>query len=337
MGRGSRAMVESVNAHTNTQQPRNPIFCALTTANKLEGTGGMKTELERFFESQGRGWSPATVERYRWYLENLRSWLEEESLPLDPAQITEEHICRWLDSHLTWASVTRYCGIVACKNFFRWKLGRENSPAEGIRYPKRPVKPQRTLDEPRIMQILSNLDTSRPKGVRDTAIILLLLDTGLRASEVCNLQRSHVDLENRTFIALIKGERWSEGVFGTYCAAALAHWLDIRPDLAQTEEGALFVSIGGIRPGTAMTRHGLNTIFRKIGKKVGFHFSPHDFRRTFATLAIKAGAPSRLVQVAGRWNDLSMVERYSQSLKPADMDPYSPVNKLMGLSFEDGE
>ena len=294
----------------------------------------MQTAINRFFETQGRKWAATTAHKYRWCLDDFAAWLDEQGYTGDPAQISTSQISHYLDSKLTWASNMQYIAIVALRNFFRWLCGRENSPAEDIRYPKRPRKPQRTLDETRIMQILSQLDTTTSKGIRDTAIILLMLDSGLRASEVCNLQRYHVDLENRTFIAKIKGERWSEGVFGLYCASAVAHWLDIRPHVAKPETQELFVGIGGTKPGTGLTRNGLKSIFRQIGDKAGFHFSPHDMRRTFATMAIRAGAPSRLVQVAGRWNDLSMIERYTQALRPQDMDPYSPVNKLMGLRFE---
>lgn len=294
----------------------------------------MQNHINRFFESQSKRWTPRTAELYRWYLENLDQWLQAQSLPGDPSQVSQEHLLHWMDANTGWGDTATYAAVVAVKQFFRWAVGREESPAEGLLYPKRKPKPQRTLEETHIMQILASLDTTTPKGVRDTAIIMLLLDTGLRASELCGLQRYHVDMEEHTFIARIKGGRWSDGVFSAYTAGCIGHWLDHRPHVALPETNELFVSIGGTRPGTGLTQNGLRAIFRRISRKVGFLFSPHDFRRTFATMAIRNGAPSRLVQVAGRWNSLAMVERYSQSLKPADMEPYSPVNKLMGLRFD---
>ena len=53
-------------------------------------------------------------------------------------------------------------------------------------------------------------------------------------------------------------------------------------------------------------------------------------RRTFATLAIKNGAPTRLVQIAGRWKNIREVERYTRALDAADLEPYSPVGNLFG-------
>jgi integrase len=60
-------------------------------------------------------------------------------------------------------------------------------------------------------------------------------------------------------------------------------------------------------------------------------FSPHDLRRSFATLSSRLGAPSRIVQVAGRWSDLKMVEGYTQSLEASDFMPYDPVSRILGL------
>ena len=80
-----------------------------------------------------------------------------------------------------------------------------------------------------------------------------------------------------------------------------------------------------------MTPSGLRVAFRYMGKRAGLAaFSPHDMRRAFATMAHRLGAPSRLVQVAGRWEDLRMVARYTPSLTAEDFDPYSPVRGLLG-------
>ena len=57
-------------------------------------------------------------------------------------------------------------------------------------------------------------------------------------------------------------------------------------------------------------------------------FSP-CLRRTFATLATENGAPTRVVQVAGGWKSLRMVERYTQALKQDAIKPFSPVDRLM--------
>jgi integrase len=80
-----------------------------------------------------------------------------------------------------------------------------------------------------------------------------------------------------------------------------------------------------------LTTGGLRPVMRGWAKSAGIgRLSPHDLRRTFATVAIRLGAPSRIVQVAGRWSRLEMVERYTRTIEAADMDPWFPVNRAMG-------
>ena len=47
------------------------------------------------------------------------------------------------------------------------------------------------------------------------------------------------------------------------------------------------------------------------------------------TLAHQMGAPTRIVQIAGRWNDILQVEQYTRALRPEDFAPYAPVSRLM--------
>lgn len=293
----------------------------------------MLEDVDRFLASQGKRWSVETVRRYRWYLVNLAGWLEETGRP----QVTERVLLRWLDARMGWAPATQYTGTVAVRQFFRWKFGRELSPAEKLVLPKRTIQPQRTLDELRLTRLLAAMDTSTPKGRRDLAILLLLLDSGLRAAEVCRLRLEHVDLAERRFSVRVKGGRWAEGVFSPYTASCLAEWIISRSEVARADTPQVFVGIGGLTRGKTLTPSGLRVIFRQLGQRVGFHFSPHDFRRTFATLSLKGGAPSRLVQIAGRWSSLEQVERYSQGLTAGDFDGYSPVSRVMGLRVKDDD
>ena len=294
--------------------------------------GDMKAAIDRFLSQQGRRWSRTTVVRYAWYLRNLLGWLQEEYGDFNVYHVGSQDLARWLDARISWSPSTQYTGIVAVRNFFRWLVGKANSPAEALPLPKRIMRLQRTLDEVKLQRIFAALDTATPKGIRDLAMLTVLLDTGLRAAEVCALRHDHVDLEGRTLTCRIKGGRWATGVFSNYTRSCIETWVPVREKIARAESDTLFVGIGGIHPGTPITRDGLRAIFRQLGKKSGVGLiSPHDFRRTFATLALRGGAPSRLVQVAGRWNSLEMVERYSQAIVPADFDPYSPVDRLMGL------
>lgn len=276
-------------------------------------------------------YSERTIETYAFYLESMAECVGDR----DPADVTSEDLRAWLFEHKTWGSSSKHLAIVAVKGLFEWAVGDLRSPAKSLRLPKRKPKPQRTLSAEEVEALMVACDTSTPKGVRDLAMITLMVDTGLRVTEVCRLLQDDVDLVNRNLIARIKGGGWGRAVFGAYTCGRIAEWYTHRGGYVRDNVEELFVSVGGNTPGKAMTRDGVRANLYTMSDRAGIErVSPHALRRTFCVLALKGGAPSRLVQVAGRWGDIAMVERYSQAIQPEDFDPYSPVNRIMGVDSQ---
>jgi integrase/recombinase XerD len=284
--------------------------------------------LERFFEANRDRWSESTEELYRHYLEDLIAHLAGDEL----AAVSVETLRAWLSGHARWGASSRYQAIAAARHLFAWAIGEETSPAHRLRMPRRVIRPQKTLRAEEVERFLAACDTSTGQGTRDAALIALMVDTGLRVGEACSLRLEDLDLAERTLSVKVKGGKWGQAVFGAYTARLLGTWLAMRSSFALPGVQAVFVGVGGTKPGTGMTRHGVRANFYRIGYRAGLGpIMPHALRRTFATLALRAGAPSRLVQVAGRWSSLAMVERYSQALTPRDFDPWSPINRMFGV------
>lgn len=273
------------------------------------------------------GKSPMTVLAYEWEMRGLvKRWPMRGAL-----QFTRNDLTTYLgERRLNGAgecAVKR--GVAAFRSFFGWCCGTQSeSPALGVPFPKVKWRLQRTPSAAELLAVLAVCDGSA-RGVRDRAVLLLALDTGLRESELCRLRVLDVEMDRRRLVVQVKGGDDGEAVFSTETRSALVEWLVVRGDRAAPE---MFVSVGGKRPGSAVTPSGLRVMFRYMWKRAGLTrgFSPHDMRRAFATMAHRLGAPSRLVQVAGRWEDLRMVERYTASLTAEDFDPYSPVRGLLG-------
>lgn len=174
--------------------------------------------------------------------------------------------------------------------------------------------------------MLASCDTATPTGVRDLALIALMADSGLRSAEVCRLRLADLDLPGLRLSVQIKGGDDGAGVFSALTAQYLARWLEVRAGLASCP--AVFVHL---YHGTQLTTSGLRVILRRIGRAAGLPaFSPHDLRRTMATLATLAGAPTRVTQVGGRWSSVAMVETYTASLAVDSFRRYSPVESAMG-------
>jgi site-specific recombinase XerD len=267
------------------------------------------------------GWAESTQRQYEHVLEKFLAECCPESL-------TAKDLREWLGRH-GWGNSLQWVALCVVKSYLRWRYGGEH-PALLLKIKRQQCGPQRVLKMGQVQALLGSFDTSTAKGRRDLAICTLMLDTGLRSAEVCSLALAHVDLVERRLVVKIKGGAWSGAVFSEYTAACISQWLGERERAAMKGERALFVGIGGATPGRKLTTGGMGAIMRGWARAAGLAaLSPHDLRRTFATLAIRAGAPSRVVQAAGRWKHIEMVERYTQAITPEDMDGWYPVMGAM--------
>lgn len=268
----------------------------------------------------------STQDTYRHFLSQFFSWVEADDLT-SIEELTSYQIKDWIDSH-EWGNSTQSLAAVVIRAYFGWKFGPEHGVLK-LRIKRNEPEPQRTWSISDVRKLFASINLGRSKGIRDRALIALMLDTGLRASEVTGLKLKHLDLEQNTVKAKIKGGSWGTGVFGKKTNLYLQEWLSVRSKLAVPDAKTVFVSIGGLKPGTSLTRDGLRTIFRKLGEKAGLGLiSPHDMRRSFVTISLQNGAPTRIIQKAGRWKNIREVERYSLAIMPSDFEPYFPTSFL---------
>lgn len=273
--------------------------------------------------------SPKTQENYRYYCLGFFEWFFARYPEGDPSQVEPHQVMEWMKQYPRWAQSTRYSAVAGLKKFFRWKWG-ENHPVVTMRIKKIDPGPQRTLDQSELMQVLAGIDTTSDVGIRNMAILSLMADTGMRSSEVCNLELRRLDIRKQSLVVQVKGGGFAEKRFFDYTTACINQWLVIRPSIASPFVKFVFVSVGGKHPGMKMTVSGMRYITDQLSLRTGVvHFSPHSMRRTFATLATENGAPSRVVQVAGGWKSIRMVERYTQALKVDAIRPYSPIDRLL--------
>lgn len=298
----------------------------------LLGFGGeMVKEIPVWLDWLALKVSARTVEGYRWEVQHLATWGSECGLQ-SARSFRSSDLTRYLaerrDAGIGPSAIKR--AIAAFRSFFAFTVGASKSPARNIPYPKVPRRVQRTLTVEEASQVLASFDTSTTTGARDLALFAFMIDSGLRASEVCRVQLSDLRLDDRTALVVVKGGQQRFGIFSEYTAHLLASWLAVRSGVALESETALFVSVGGLKPGTALTRDGLKCLYRRVAFRSGVGmFSPHALRRSFATLSTVFHAPSRSVQQAGGWGDIRQVERYTQALDPRAFDPYFPMPNLV--------
>lgn len=275
--------------------------------------------------------APRTKELYGKHLELFATWCTSKGVK-EWDQVTAALVEDYWDSQTHWASSTRWSAVCAIRRFVRWKYG-DNHPIVALKFDREASPPQRTLNHKQADQLLALFDTSRPKGIRDLAIVALALDTGLRADELVSVKLDYLDMDEGALFVPVKGGEWEPAAFFEYTQSCLVRWLGVRETAANEGVDTLFVSIGGLTAGDPLTRDGLRAVFRafSIHSELGL-ISPHDLRRTFATLASEAGAPDRAVMVAGRWKSEKMVILYTRALRAKALHRYSPMNNLMGVT-----
>jgi len=191
-------------------------------------------------------------------------------------------------------------------------------------------KEQRSMTGAEMGIIFRCLDTSNHGDMRDMAMMTLMLDTGLRVSEACDLRLTNVDLEHGELTVRVKGGGTQRKWFSQTTAHYLGRWLSVRFQHAKHDCAEFFVSVGGLTPGAKMTRDGVKRNCGYISDRAGVRkFTPHDLRRSFTTISTLEGAPSRLVQLAAGWEDINMVELYTAHLSGKNITRYSPVEAVL--------
>jgi integrase/recombinase XerC len=184
-------------------------------------------------------------------------------------------------------------------------------------------------------QVLALVNAARRTALprRNEAILLLLLDTGARASELCGARVEDLDFSARCFTVQGKGGKSRRLYFSAATHRALWRYLEETP---HASADPLFLSERGEESGGGLTRNGLLLLCRRLGKAAGVagaRCSPHTFRHTFAVNFIRNGGNAfTLKQLLGH-TSLTMVNRYL-ALADADLEAqhrqYSPVEALFG-------
>jgi len=153
-----------------------------------------------------------------------------------------------------------------------------------------------------------------PTATRNRTIILLLLDTGIRVSELCDLRIRDVDQRNRRVKVLGKGNKERSLPYCPATGQAIWRYLSSRPD--SSVDDFLFVTENGQR----LDRRYVRTTLKRIGDRAnvrGVH--PHRFRHTFAVNYLRNGGNAYGLQSSLGHESLEMVKKYLQIVQ-ADLD-----------------
>ncbi|MBI2488047.1 MAG: site-specific tyrosine recombinase XerD [Deltaproteobacteria bacterium] len=262
-----------------------------------------------------RGLSKNTLESYGRDVLKFVSYLEGKGIAnLD--NVDYKHILDFLSSlkeqGLNIRSIARI--LVSIKQFYKFLLIEkiiEKDPTFLIRTPKMKTFIPGVLSLDDIENLLTSPDENSFEGNRDKAMLEVLYATGIRVSELVELELNSVNFELGYLLVYGKGGKERLVPVGEKAIKKLNEYLNIsRPKLLKSRKSIyLFVT----RRGSKMTRQGFWKLMKNYANKIGVNkkISPHTLRHSFATHLLERGADLRTIQIMLGHSDISTTQIYT--------------------------
>ncbi len=263
------------------------------------------------------GLSKNTLAAYRRDLTLFGNWLQSQSMAL--INVTELELNGYFaDQHAHTKATTANRRLTVFKRFFRWAL-RERlitaDPTLKLQAAKQPLRMPKTLTEAQVEALLNAPDVNEALGVRDRTMLELMYASGLRVSELVELKVLNISLNDNVLRVLGKGNKERLVPFGEVARLWLRRYLaQPRAELlAGHQSDALFITLRGSTPGTAMSRVMFWMLVKKYAVLAGITapLSPHTLRHAFATHLLNHGADLRAVQMLLGHADISTTTIYT--------------------------
>jgi len=281
---------------------------------------------------QVEGKTPATLAFYRDNLRRFTWWLNENSISLDVKKMEVRHLRAFLyyiqttpkrwqigsisSNHLpSLATVDAYWRVLQA--LFSWLVREEvikpeDNPVKKLSRPKVAERVVQDIPLKLIKKALLTFDENTLIGARNRAILLMLLDTGMRLSECADLNLPDIDLGSGIITVWGKGNKQRLVCIGKTAKRSLRAYFRIR-GLNTTQK--VWIK----EDGKPMTKSGIQSVVRRLRKLGGnIRWSPHTFRNTFSMNYLRQGGDPFTLQILGGWKDLDMPRHYCAALRVED-------------------
>ena len=275
----------------------------------------MPTELKQFSDylQHEKRYSVHTLTAYQRDLSQFQYWLKTNSKNKAIVEADSLDIRKWV-AHLHRQGVggkTLQRKLSSLRSFYQFLIRRQslkNNPAVDIKAPKSARTLPDTLDADTLTQLLE-IPAESLLGIRDRAIMELFYSSGLRLSELTNLDINDIEWQEGTLRATGKGNKTRILPIGRKAQEALLKWKKNRSILAKIDETALFVSKQGTRLSPRSVQQRLNHWRKKQGLEQ--HVHPHKLRHSFASHILESSGDLRAVQELLGHADISTTQIYT--------------------------
>jgi integrase/recombinase XerD len=280
-----------------------------------------------------RGYSLHTVEGYEMDLDKLRSYADKHGMDIVHMSFEqlEEFVFEQFKTIKSEATQARIlAGVHSWFRFLLYKDYIDQDPSELLEGPRKSRHLPTVLSLEEVNRMMAAIDLSSNEGHRNRAMMEMLYGSGLRVSELVNLQLSKIYLDEHYMLIEGKGSKQRLVPLSPVSEEWFGYWLQERstwPLKAESKDIA-FVN----RYGRPMTRAMVFTIVRRLCESAGITktVSPHTLRHSFATHLLQNGADLRVIQQLLGHEELTTTEIYThvdiQDLRKAILQCH-PANK----------
>lgn len=259
------------------------------------------------------GLSPNTLASYRNDLKGFAGWVKTKKLIL--WEVQSPHVQEYLAHRFPLVKVRSINRLIATlRRFYRYALLAnliKQDPTLSIEAPKMPRQLPKVMSELQVEDLLLAPDVHTPLGLRDRAMLELLYASGLRVSELVNINIAEVSTQDGVVRVTGKGSKTRLVPMGQEAA----EWIDRYLATARSEilKGRLSDALFVTSRGDAMTRHAFWHLIQRYALQAGIsqHISPHVLRHAFATHLLNHGADLRVVQMLLGHADISTTQIYT--------------------------
>lgn len=270
--------------------------------------------------------SQKTISNYHLYLMRLVEFADD----VDIAKIDGELVRRWRlwlnrykdEQGKEISKTTQNYHLIALRSFLRYLTKRDikTLSADKIELAKVKRKQVTFLTPNELERLFTQPDTSTLTGLRDRAILELLFSSGLRISELVNLNKDHINLKRKEFMVRGKGQKDRPIFIDDTTANWVSEYLEKRTDNMQP----LFIRYSGTQMSTndgeymRLTARSIQRLISNYARKAGItkQVSPHTLRHSFATDLLMNGADIRSVQSMLGHSNIATTQIYTHITDP---------------------
>lgn len=268
--------------------------------------------------------SSNTVSSYMRDVCQFAAAMDSKSVPLTQVanQDVEDYASALTKRGKSPATVTR--SVASIKSFYSCMVNKglvDQNPAKGVSAAKVERKLPQVLTGKEVELFLEQPECTDLKGYRDRAMLELLYATGIRVSELIELNVSDLNLPGGVLRCFSKGRARIIPLYPTAVRALGEYVNNVRPQLVDAVgETALFVNMNGER----MSRQGFWKLIKYYQEKAGIQkdITPHTLRHSFAAHLLENGADLRSIQEMLGHADISSTQIYSHMIKQKLQDVY---------------